>query len=281
MKDLQGKVAVITGAAEGIGKALARRAATDGMKLVLADIDMGALDALTAELTDAGAECLPLRTDVSKAEDVEALAEAAYEHYGAVHLLVNNAGVAIAKTVWETTPKDWEWVMGVNFYGVVNGLRAFVPRMLEDGQPGHVVNTASIAGLLSMPALAAYNASKFAVVTVSEGLYHDLTLRKAPIGVSVLCPAWVKTRIAHSGRHRANEGGGEGIAGASAQSQKMGLAVMKAVEGGIAPETVADAVFAAVAEDRFYILTHPDSLAGVKVRMDDILKDRKPTLLSM
>ncbi|HYD70827.1 SDR family NAD(P)-dependent oxidoreductase [Azospirillum sp.] len=277
MKDLQGKVAVITGAAEGIGKALARRAVLDGMKVVLADIDTGALDALTAELTDAGAECLPLRTDVSKAEEVEALADAAYEHYGAVHLLVNNAGVAIAKTVWETTPKDWEWVMGVNFYGVVNGLRAFMPRMLEGGQPGHVVNTASIAGLLSMPALAAYNASKFAVVTVSEGLYHDLALRKAPIGVSVLCPAWVKTRIAESGRHR----GGEGIAGASAQSQKMGLAVMKAVEGGIAPEAVADAVFAAVAEDRFYILTHPDSHAGVKVRMDDILKDRKPTLLSM
>lgn len=277
MKDLQGKVAVITGAAEGIGKAIARKAAGDGMKLVLADIDGSALDALTAELTEAGVECLPLRTDVSKAGEVDALADAAYEQYGAVHLLVNNAGVAIARTAWETTPKDWEWVMGVNFYGVTNGLRAFVPRMLEGGQPGHIVNTASIAGLLSMPALAAYNASKFAVVTVSEGLYHDLTLRKAPIGVSVLCPAWVKTRIAESGRHRA----GEGIAGASAQSQKMGLAVKQAVEGGIAPEAVAEAVFAAVREDRFYILTHQDSYAGVKVRMDDILKDRKPTLLSM
>ncbi|AWK89476.1 SDR family NAD(P)-dependent oxidoreductase [Azospirillum thermophilum] len=279
MKELSGKVAVITGAAEGIGRAIARRAAGEGMSLVLADIDQGGLDALAGEMAAAGTACLALRTDVSDPQAVDALADAAFARFGAVHLLVNNAGVAVAKSVWETTPRDWDWVMGVNFHGVTNGLRAFVPRMLEGGQPGHIVNTASIAGLLSVPALAAYNASKFAVVTVSEGLHHDLTLRGAPIGVSVLCPSWVKTRIADSSRHRA-EADRVDPATLSGVSQKAGLAILKAVEAGITPEQVADSVFEAVAEERFYILTHPQSRAAVEIRMTDILQDRKPTLLS-
>jgi NAD(P)-dependent dehydrogenase (short-subunit alcohol dehydrogenase family) len=279
MQDLKDKVAVVTGAAEGIGKAIARKAADEGMRLVLADIDAAALGALAEEFAAAGVEALAVRTDVSDAAQVEALADAAFDRYGAVHLLVNNAGVAVAKSVWETTPKDWEWVMGVNFYGVTHGLRAFVPRMLESGEAGHIVNTASVAGLLSMPAMAAYNASKFAVVTVSEGLYHDLALRKAPIGVSVLCPSWVKTRIIDSGRNRAGAAP-DGVAGMSVQSRRIGQAVFQAVQAGIAPESVAESVFAAVRGGRFYILTHPDSRVGVKVRMEDILNDRQPSALT-
>lgn len=280
MQNFTDKVAVVTGAAEGIGKAIARAAAAEGMKLVLADIDAAALDALAAEFAAADVPVLALRTDVSSPEQVDALADAAFARFGAVHLLVNNAGVAVAKSVWETTPKDWEWVLGVNLYGVTNGLRAFVPRMLERGEAGHIVNTASVAGLLSVPALAAYNASKFAVVTVSEGLHHDLALRQAPIGVSVLCPSWVKTRIAESGRHRLGEEGAV-QAGASVQSQKIGQAVFQAVQAGITPDSVAESVFAAVRAGRFYIVTHPESRTGVRVRMEDILENRNPTLMSL
>lgn len=280
MQDFTDKVAVVTGAAEGIGKAIARAAAAEGMKLVLADIDAAALDALAAEFAAADVPVLALRTDVSSPEQVDALADAAFARFGAVHLLVNNAGVAVAKSVWETTPKDWEWVLGVNLYGVTNGLRAFVPRMLERGEAGHIVNTASVAGLLSVPALAAYNASKFAVVTVSEGLHHDLALRQAPIGVSVLCPSWVKTRIAESGRHRLDEEGAV-QAGTSVQSQKIGQAVFQAVQAGITPDSVAESVFEAVRAGRFYIVTHPESRAGVRVRMEDILENRNPTLMSL
>ncbi len=280
MQNFTDKVAVVTGAAEGIGKAIARAAAAEGMKLVLADIDAAALDALAAEFAAADVPVLALRTDVSSPEQVDALADAAFARFGAVHLLVNNAGVAVAKSVWETTPKDWEWVLGVNLYGVTNGLRAFVPRMLERGEAGHVVNTASVAGLLSVPALAAYNASKFAVVTVSEGLHHDLALRQAPIGVSVLCPSWVKTRIAESGRHRLGEEGAV-QAGTSVQSQKIGQAVFQAVQAGITPDSVAESVFEAVRAGRFYIVTHPESRAGVRVRMEDILENRNPTLMSL
>lgn len=279
MQDMNGKVAVVTGAAEGIGKAIARRAAAEGMRLVLADIDARALASLAEEFAAAGVEALAVRTDVSDPAQVDALADAAFERFGAVHLLVNNAGVAVAKSVWETTPEDWQWVMGVNLYGVTNGLRAFVPRMLAGGEAGHIVNTASVAGLLSMPALAAYNASKFAVVTVSEGLYHDLALRDAPIGVSVLCPSWVKTRIIESGRNRSGGDQG-GAAETSAHSRKIGQAVFQAVQAGIAPEDVSEAVFAAVRTGRFYILTHPDSRTGVKIRMEDIVHDRRPTALT-
>ncbi|HRA24386.1 MAG TPA: SDR family NAD(P)-dependent oxidoreductase, partial [Usitatibacteraceae bacterium] len=190
--------AVITGAAEGIGRAIAEEAAERGMRLVLADIDAARLEATVAALRATGAEVEGLRTDVSKAAEVDALADFAFSRFGGVRLLVANAGVACAKPVWETTPGDWEWVMGVNLYGVTNALRAFLPRMLASGEPGHVSATASMAGLLSLPSMAAYNASKHAVVTVMEGLHHDLTARGARIGASVLCPGWVRTRIALS-----------------------------------------------------------------------------------
>jgi len=278
MQELKGKVAVITGAAEGIGKAIALAAAAEGMKLVLADISAETLDKTVTELRDAGCEVIGVVTDVAQESAILALAERAFTQFGNVHLLVNNAGVAFTKSAWETTAKDWEWIMGINLYGVTHALRAFIPRMLANGEEAHIVNTASLAGLVSEPALAAYNVSKFGVVTLSEGLYHDLTLRKSKIGVSVLCPSWVKTRIIDAERHRdaADRSKPEQL---EKVSQRTGAAISKAVEAGIAPKQVADAVIAAIKNNTFYILTHPESKAAVHIRTEDILQGRPPSLL--
>lgn len=278
MRELKNKVAVITGAADGIGKALAMKGAKEGMKLVLADIDIAKLDRLVAELTAGGTEAASMRVDVSRAEEVEALAQFAYDTFGEVHLLVNNAGVALAKNAWETTARDWEWVMGVNLYGVTNGVRSFVPRMLASDVYCHIINTSSIAGLLSEPSMAAYNVSKFGVVTLSEGLHHDLTLRQAKIGVSVLCPAWVKTRIAEADRHRPADERID-LTQLDKVTAATGMAMFKAVKNGVEPEEIAEAAFAAVRDNRFYIITHPQTMAGIRIRMDDILQERQPTLL--
>jgi NAD(P)-dependent dehydrogenase (short-subunit alcohol dehydrogenase family) len=277
MKEFSGRVAVITGGAEGIGRAIAQEAAARGMKLVLADIDAPRLDGTVADLRAGGAEVESLRMDVSKAGEMDGLADFSYRRFGGVHLLVANAGVACAKAAWDTTPGDWEWVMGVNFYGVTHALRAFVPRMMAGGEEGHVVATASIAGLLSLPGLAPYNASKHAVVTVMEGLHHDLALRRSRIGASVLCPGWVKTRIALAERNR-TAGETSRVEALDAVTAKIAGAVRQAVSRGIEPEQVAREAFAAVSEGRFYILTHEDSKAGVRARLEDILQDRVPTL---
>jgi len=280
MKEFAGKVAVITGAAEGIGRAVAEEAAARGMKLVLADVDAARLDATTSELRAKGADADGLRTDVSKPGQVDDLASLTFARFGRVHLLVANAGVACAKPVWETTPGDWEWVMGVNLYGVTNALRAFLPRMLAGGDEGHVVATASMAGLLSLPSMAAYNASKHAVVTVMEGLHHDLTLRGSRIGASVLCPSWVKTRISLSERNR-TAGELTKPEALDPVAAKVVGSVHKAVAKGIEPSQAARALFAAVSEGRFYIFTHRDSKAGVKARFEDVLNDRVPTLVRL
>ena len=278
MKDLHNKVAVITGGAEGIGKALAHAAAQRGMKLVLADISAERLSATVSEFEQQGFEVLGVVTDVAKEAAIQHLADQAYARFGAVHLLVNNAGVAVAKSAWETTAQDWEWVMGVNLYGVTHAIRIFVPRMLAQDEEAHIVNTASMAGMISAPALAAYNVSKFGVVTLSEGLYHDLTIRKTKIGVSVLCPSWVNTRITESERNRDAEQRTkpENLEKVSA---KTSAAIMKAVENGLAPEVVAEQVIQAVLDNQFYILTHADSLPAISVRAQDILQGRQPSLL--
>jgi NAD(P)-dependent dehydrogenase (short-subunit alcohol dehydrogenase family) len=282
MKNLQGKVAVITGAAEGIGKGIATRAAAEGMKLVLADINAPKLEVTVAEFKANGVDVFGVPTDVAKEEQVNALAEQAFARFGKVHLLVNNAGVAVAKPAWETTQQDWDWVMGVNFYGVTHALRAFIPTMLKHGEDGHIVNTASMAGLTSQPSLASYNASKHAVVTVSEGLHHDLALRQSRIKVSVLCPGWVKTGVGHSERNRgaASNGGEAGEKSAvDAVTLKVGMAILHAVQNGIPVAQVADEVFDAIAAERFYILTHPEMKQAIKIRMEDVLEQRAPTLL--
>lgn len=278
MQDLKNKVAVITGAAEGIGRAIAVAAAAEGMKLVLADLNAEKLAATVAELSASGADAIGIPTDVANEAAVKAMADQAFSHYGKVHLLVNNAGVGMAKSAWETTQADWDWIMGINLYGVTHALRAFIPRMLEKGEEGHIVNTASMAGLLSAPALAAYNVTKFGVVTLSEGLHHDLALRKSRIKVSVLCPSWVKTRIAESERQR-EPGERSDFAKLEKVSAMTSLAIMKAVLNGMEPQQVASDVINAVKTEKFYILTHANAKAGVKLRMEDILNDRAPTLM--
>ena len=209
---------------------------------------------------------------------IDALADAAFERFGRVHLLVNNAGVAVAKSAWETSAKDWQWVMGVNLDGVTHALRAFLPRMFEHGEEGHVVNVASVAGLIGAPAMAAYNASKFAVVGLTEGLHHDLSLRKSLIKASVLCPAWVKTRIAVSERSRP-EADRTVPDSLHSISTKVGLNILKAVQNGKEPAEIAAAVMEAVKQERFYILTHDQTKEAVLRRTEDILQDRPPSLI--
>ena len=280
-KDLAGKVAVITGAASGFGREFARLAARRGCKLVLADVQEDALAEAAAELSAQGADLLAQPTNVGKAEQVEALAERTMQRFGAVHLLFNNAGVGAGGLIWENTVQDWEWVLGVNLWGVVHGIRTFTPLMLQGMRAdpdyfGHIVNTSSIAGLLSPPGLGVYNVSKHAVVTLSETLYHDLRLIEARIGVSVLCPAFVPTGIAHSHRNRPPELTNKEP---PTQSQLRAQAqTKKAVESGHLTATqVAEQTFSAIDEDRFYILTHPKILSSVATRLQDILEQRSPS----
>lgn len=280
MKDLNNKVAVITGAAEGIGKAIAVAVAAQGMKLVLADISANKLDATVQEFKTNGIAVIGVVTDVASEAAIEHLANQAFNEFGNVHLLVNNAGVAFTKAAWETTAQDWEWIMGVNLYGVTHALRAFIPRMLANGEEGHIVNTASMAGMVSAPALAAYNVSKFGVVTLSEGLYHDLTLRQSKLGVSVLCPSWVNTRIIESERNR-DASQRTDVDKLERISAKASANIMKAVQNGLTPEEVAKQVIDAVQANQFYILTHADSHAAVNVRAQDILQNRQPSLMPL
>ncbi len=279
MKELSGKVAVVTGAASGIGRALGERFAAEGMKVVLADLEEAGLKRAEDELQAAGATVAALRTDVSKAEDVEALAQLAVDTFGAVHVVCNNAGVGVGGVTWQNTVKDWEWVLGVNLWGVIHGIRSFVPRMLAQGDECHVVNTASGAGLHTRPWLAMYCASKHAVVALSESLYYELALSDAKVKVSVLCPAVVNTRIGESERNRPEALRDEGSAGVpSQQMQVMEQAFRALLATGLAPAEVAEHVLEAIREERFYILTHEETKVRVRTRMGDILESRNPTL---
>lgn len=277
MKDFQNRVAVITGAASGIGLALAHACAQAGMRLVLADIDLEALERTRAQFEQQGTPVVARRTDVCSAEQVQALADAAFEHFGAVHLLCNNAGVASPAhqlAAWEVPLSDWHWILDVNLLGVVHGLRAFVPRMLALGEEGHVVNTASVAGLVA--GSGPYHASKHGVVCLSEGLYRDLHKHQARISASVLCPGHIRTAIADAERNRpdvpddwSDQVRQEGLAQAQAFRQLL--------EKGYPPEQVAQAVLDAVREDRFYIVpAQEDQVLRVRDRMQRILEQRNP-----
>jgi len=272
MKDLQGKVAVITGGASGIGRAVADRAAAEGMKIVLGDIEEGPLKEAVNELTGHGAEALGLVTDVADAASVRALRDGALDRFGAVHLVHNNAGIGLGGPIWEVSEEDWRWILGVNLWGVINGVAAFVPTLIDQGE-GHVVNTASIAGIIAAPFLGPYNATKQAVVAMSETLFKDLQAVGAPIGVSVLCPGFVQTRIAESERNRPEWAPDRDAPGAV----ELRGAVQSLVDGGIAPSTVAERVIDAVRSDTFYILTHPELDAAIATRFDDILQRRTPS----
>jgi NAD(P)-dependent dehydrogenase (short-subunit alcohol dehydrogenase family) len=277
MKDFRDKVAVITGGASGLGLAMARRFAAEGMKLVLADIEEDALRRVETEFRKAGVPVIGIWTDVSRTQDVERLAEKALASFGAVHLLCNNAGVAPGGVVWEHTNADWEWVLGVNVWGVINGVRVFLPIMLRQDTECHVVNTASVAGLLSVPNMGIYCVSKHAVVTLTECLYHDLTQRASKIGVSVLCPAYVPTGISESERNRPAL-----LRNAPRKKSQEEIEreeqIRHAVKSGrVTAEQVADQVFQAVQDNRFYVLTHPKIKGAIQTRMEDILQERAPT----
>jgi NAD(P)-dependent dehydrogenase (short-subunit alcohol dehydrogenase family) len=271
MEDLQGKVAVITGGASGIGRAVAERAAGEGMKIVLGDIEEGPLKETVDDLTSGGAEALGVVTDVSDAASVRALRDRTLDRFGAVHLVHNNAGIGLGGPIWEVSEEDWRWILGVNLWGVVHGVATFVPVLLEQGE-GHVVNTASIAGLIAAPFLGPYNATKQAVVAMSETLFKDLQAVGAPIGVSVLCPGFVQTRIAESERNRPAWAGDRDAPGAA----ELRGAVQNMVDGGIPPAAVADRVIDAVRTGTFYILTHPELDGAITSRFDDILQRRHP-----
>lgn len=279
MKELKGKVAVVTGGASGIGRAMAERFAAEGMKVVLADIEEGALTRAESEMRATGTTVASKRTDVSRGEDVEALAGFAIDTFGAVHVVCNNAGVGVGGVTWQQTVKDWEWVLGVNLWGVIHGIRAFVPIMLQQGDECHVVNTASGAGLHTRPWLAMYCASKHAVVALSESLYHELSLTGSKIKVSVLCPAVVNTRIGESERNRPDalrDAGGPGAPGQQMQAMEQAFRALLAT--GLPPEQVADAVVGAIRDERFYIITHEETEGRVSARLNDIIAGRNPTL---
>ncbi len=277
MKDFRGKVAVVTGAASGIGYALAERCAQEGMKVVLADIEAPALAQAEQVLKATGAQTLAIQTDVSKAGDIDRLAQRTLETFGAFHLLFNNAGVGAGTTVWESSLADWEWVIGVNLMGIVYGLHTFVPIMLKEDTDCHIVNTASIAGLIFGPGLGIYKATKHAVVSISETLACELAAAHAKIKVSVLCPEWVKTRIMESERNRPVEFQNQAVMETpSPEMMAMYQFVVQAVQSGMSPQEVAEKVFDAIRNDRFYILTHPETLPLVQARMENILQGRNP-----
>jgi len=274
MKDLSGKVAVVTGAASGIGNAMATRFAAEGMKVVLADIEEGPLADAEKKLTDTGATVLAVPTDVTKGDQMDALAQKTYEAFDTVHVICNNAGVAAGGPMWTLTEADWQWVLGVNLWGVIHGVRVFVPRMVEQGE-GHVVNTASMAGLTSVPMMGPYNVTKHGVVTLSETLSVELGLHGSPVKVSVLCPGWVNTRIHEADRNRPAEL--QRAPDEDPNMAEMGKQMIGAlITSGLDPAEVARQVLEAVREERFYILTHPDMKPSIQRRMEDILEGRTP-----
>lgn len=278
--NFKGKTAVLTGAGSGFGLECARIGARLGMNLVLVDVQQDALDAAAAEMRAAGAQVLAQRVDVSDAAQMEQLGAAVLERFGAPHLVFNNAGVGAGGLVWENSVKDWEWVLGVNLMGVVHGVRVFTPMMLDAAKAdpawrGHIVNTASMAGLLAPPNMGIYNVSKHAVVSLSETLYQDLSLVTDQVSASVLCPYFVATGINDSHRNRP----GELASGKPTKSQLIGQAMIgKAVSSGkVTAAEVAQKVFDAVAAGQFYIFSHPKAIGAVQTRLEDIMLARNPT----
>jgi len=277
MKEFKSRVAVITGAASGIGRAIAFRCASEGMKVVLADIEQPALDQAEQALRATGATVLAVRTDVSKTSEVEALAQKTLNTFGAAHLLFNNAGVGTGSTVWESSLADWQWVIGVNLWSVIYGVRVFVPIMLAQDTECHIVNTASVAGLLPYHPSAPYQVTKHAVVALTENLYYSLAERHAKLRVSVLCPGWVNTRIMDSDRNRPPELQNEPISGTISPDLEAIVQEMRhAAQTGMPPQQVADIVFNAIRTEQFYILTHPEFAPVVQERMENIIQQRNP-----
>lgn len=276
MLDFQNKVAVVTGGASGIGRALAERFAEEGMRVVIADVEQSALERAESEMRSDGAEVLAVRCDVSKAHDVKVLAEETIKAFDSVHVLCNNAGVGITGSTWTLPLEDWEWVLGVNLWGVIHGLHYFVPLMLEHNQECHIVNTASMAGLTSGGNMAPYHVSKHGVVTLSEGLHHELRQAGANIRVSVLCPGWVDTNINESDRNR--PGGRIPEKDLERAAKKFRNLVGESLKGGLSPKDVAGMVLNAITDDIFYILPHAHWKNMIHSRLEDIIQQRDPSI---
>ena len=271
MDSLKGRIAAVTGAASGLGRAMALAFADEGMDVALADV--GEATEVVERIKGKGRRALSMKLDVSRGEEVEAFAAMVERDLGPTFLVCNNAGVSPLGAAWEASVGDWQWILGVNLWGVIHGVRSFVPRLIQRNE-GHVVNTASVAGIINPPGSGAYNVTKHAVVALSESLYHDLRERGSKVGVSVLCPAYVPTGIADSERNRpARFAPAEKSPETLAREQMLKKAV---ASGRLSADDVARAVVQAVKEERFYILTHPRIKGAIQARMEDILNDRPP-----
>jgi len=277
MKQLRGRVAVVTGAASGIGLALAERFAGEGMKVVMADIEEAALAKAAEGVRRTAPAVVATLVDVARPEQVERLARETYDAFGAAHVLCNNAGVAVIGAVHEHTLADWQWVIDVNLWGVIHGVRAFVPRMLAGGDEAHIVNTASMAGLSTAPFMSVYDVTKHAVVALSESMYKEFVVTDAPIGVSVVCPGLVNTKIMRSSRNRPADLADQGKSGPMAQA--FGQNLSDRLAGGYPPAVVADQVLQGIVEGRFHIVpAQPEVKASATLRAQDIIELRNPTL---
>lgn len=280
MKAFKDKVAVITGAASGIGRGLAERCVDEGMKVVLADVEVDRLRQVESALRESGGDVIAVATDVSSQDAIDNLADVTMDRFGAVHVLFNNAGVGAGGRAWECTQKDWEWTLGVNLWGVIHAINRFVPLMLEQDVDCHIVNTASIEGLWARPGHVPYQVSKHGVVTLSEVLYQDLKFAGARIGVTVVCPGAVDTDIIDSWRNRP-----DALKNDMPRPQPLARATKARVEAlrrsfreGMTPAECADLVFQAIREESLYLVTHPNLLDIIRNRMDDIVNQRNPDL---
>ncbi|MEP6895638.1 MAG: SDR family NAD(P)-dependent oxidoreductase [Chloroflexota bacterium] len=277
MKEFKDKVAVITGAASGIGFGIAERCAQLGMKVVLAGINAENLASAEEKLKSTGVDLLSVRTDVSKREDIEALAQKTLDAFGAVHLLVNNAGVGAGTNVWESTWEDWEWVIDVNLWGVIYGVKVFTPIMIAQDTEAHIVNVASVTGLLPNYPSAPYQVTKHAVVGLTESLYHTLAKRESKVKVSLLCPGWVKTSILKSERNRPAELQNKpGSLLNKREAVESYRKMQEALEAGISIKECTDITFKAIQDEQLYVLTHPEYNPNIQTRFQHILHETNP-----
>lgn len=278
MREFKDKVAVVTGAASGIGLGLAHQCVLEGMKVVLADIDESGLLSAEDKFKSEGGNVLAVRTDVSDADDVEKLAKKSIEKFGAVHLLFNNAGVEVRGAVWEQTLADWKWIINVNLWGVIHGIRTFVPIMMKQNTECHIVNTGSGGAFISGPTVGSYRTTKSAVIALSEVLYHELKLHNTQIGVSILYPGFVRSQLIYSEQRRPEAyRNPEGERELPAYEQDMIKMFQKMNRDGMDPEHFAGLVFDGIKENNFYINTHPEFDEAIQMRLDDIALKRNPT----